>query len=87
MDEALDRGLFRGGKHGGRAGDVAGLEPLRVGRVDDSGDMDDRVRAPRQPLETILIVERAVDPLDPLALALLAAGQGADLVPGRARLG
>ena len=56
-----------------------------VGRADHAGDVDDRVGIGDQPFERVAVVEAAGDPQDAVALRLLAAGQGLDLVAGGER--
>ena len=85
MDEAWHSRGFGGGEHRGGAGDIAGLEPGMVAGVDHSRDMDHRVGAVAQPVERGAVLERAVDPFDPVAGRHRPAREGADLVAGVAR--
>ena len=85
MDEAGDSSLLRGGEHCAGADDIARLEPRGVGGIDHPGDVDHRIGAVDQRTEAVGPVERAIDPGDPVASHLGAAGEGADLVTARQR--
>ena len=55
--------------------DVAKVEPHRIRRVDDAGDMDHGLRTVDQPGQRLTIVQVAADPFDTRRLRLLAPGQ------------
>ena len=76
--------LARGVDHRRGAADIDRLEAGAVGRVDQAGDVDDRVGAGAQLGQAVGPVERALDPVDPLLGRPPAAGERAELVAGRA---
>ena len=54
-------------------------------RADGAGDVDDRVGVVDQPLERVAVCEVASDPVDAVAVGLLAPGQRLDLMAGGER--
>ena len=73
-------GLARGVDHRRGAADIDRLEGGAVGRVDQAGDVDDRVGAGDQLDQALGPVERAVDPVDPVLGRPPAAGERAHVI-------
>ena len=70
----------RGVDHVRGAGDIDRVEGGAIGRVDQAGDMDDRIGAVSQRRECVAAVERAFEPCHAGLFGLRAAGERADLM-------
>jgi len=81
MHEAPDTGSLRCRNHCLRAMHIRGVKCLLSRRIDDTGDMNDSVRALDQATQGLRLVERAIDPFDIRPRAKRAACQRPDRCP------
>ena len=62
MDETVDTRCRGRSDHRLRAGDITSLKTCTRRRVDDPGDVDDRVTPRAQIQQTLGLVQRTIDP-------------------------
>src|SRR5439155_1444933 len=79
---ALDSASRGGGEHCQRARDIAFVKSCGRRCADRAGDVNDRVGVVDEPFERVAALKIAEDPVEPVAFALLAAGEGFDLMSG-----